>query len=267
MTRFLMIVSRSPKQFTAVLLLAAAATAAGCVGDSLDDPDPDSTAAGGTANGGSAAGGTANGGTATPEVANTCNPGARPYPGAIAAGRDDDGSLLWYCLAKHTDGTNQPGKWSAKLNACFYAWGGKEWHASTFDDGLNTIGSWGFVTADPGYSHVIANSFDQMGAVMTTCGGVWKYTLDSGSSGRELGSCSTVVFNGDVEHRLSKHQQPGKLYAVVTASSGSLYCNVDYGRKEYVMNPTDATQLEVLLFYPTAGHAGCNMFGVPDLCN
>lgn len=51
---------------------------------------------------------------------------------AVSVGNDSNGSQLYFCVAQHSDGSQQVGKVRPGLNGCHYAWGGQERTAQSY---------------------------------------------------------------------------------------------------------------------------------------
>jgi hypothetical protein len=174
--------------------------------------------------------------TAGPTNQCTDNVGT-PTAGAIPGGRDGNGSgdLLYLCIAKHTDGSSQPGKWVRNGGTCHYGFHGKEYSTTDF--------TW--LRTQAGYTLSWLH-YDQVHAASTSCPNsfVWADGIDS--DGTALGSCSTLVYPSGgtpgTSAPLTTSHHPGKMRGTT--------CYVAYGGQEYAMGYDVSSELPVDFYVP-----------------
>jgi len=164
--------------------------------------------------------------------------GTPPVFGAIAGGRSDDGTALYYCLAVHTDKSLQPGKYVTTDQKCHYSYMGVELTAGA--------GQFSYVVAPSGVEPLIIDVKDY-GRATTSCPNVYA-PVGADSDGTKLPFCSATIESMNAP--LSSGPEPGKLRNLGTST-----CYSGYLGHEYLSDALAESPVRVLVFYPTGD--GC----------
>ncbi|CAL1240932.1 DM9 repeat-containing protein [Candidatus Methylocalor cossyra] len=152
--------------------------------------------------------------------------------GRILGGVDVDGVPLYVCVARHGDGSHQPGK--LRGDKCFYGWGGREY--ATSDYTIITPPS-GYKWAWVGYPAIpkINDACVVAPPANPWYGSIGYYPGGVDSDGSRLEVCVTHA-PPEGDHKAT----PGKLRRN--------QCHISWGGKEYIKYP-----YKVLMFSQTCG--------------
>ncbi|CAL1240898.1 DM9 repeat-containing protein [Candidatus Methylocalor cossyra] len=169
--------------------------------------------------------------------------------GRIQGGWDTDGTPLYVCIARHGDGSHQPGK--LRGDKCFYGWGGREYATSDYR----------VVTPPKGY-HAIWYTYipgDHPNPRYRGDEAYWPAGIDS--DGTRLFVCAAFVPRCNANSsdrtcppgatRQGAQIAPGKMREVPgmdPGDEGGTNCHISWGGKEYIIPGKTSEYILELVF-------------------